>query len=133
MAGFAGHTPPAAVELAVQHQSPADPGPDCDHHEVIMTSSGAELGLGPRRRVSVVLHHHRAAGTVLDMPRYRLVAPGQIGREHDRRAALLDKAGRPAANGLDFVPGHQFPDRVADLLDDPGCLSGRPRPLDHSY
>src|SRR5712664_2481347 len=128
MTGLAGHTPPAAVELAVQYQSPADPGPDCDHHEVIMTSPGAELGLGPRRRVSVVLHHDRAAGTVLNMPRYRLVAPGQIGREHDRRAALLDKAGRPDANGIDFVPGQQFPDCLADHLDGPELVSGRRRP-----
>src|SRR5260221_12833901 len=108
MSGLEVKSAPSAKVPAVHLQAPADPGPDCDHHEVIMTSSGAELGLGPRRRVSVVLHHHRAAGTVLDMPRYRLVAPGQIGRQPDPRAALPAKAGRPDANAPQFRPGHQF-------------------------
>src|ERR1022692_1996782 len=119
MARLARHSPPAAVELAVQHQPAADAGADSDHDDMLMPACGTELGFRPRRCVGVVLHENGPAGALLDLPRYRLIAPGKIWGEQDRRPALLDETGRADPDCLDLVPGQQFLDRLAEHLDGP--------------
>src|SRR5580700_9414206 len=57
--GLARRAPPAAVELAVEHDPGADPGAHGDQHDVLLITGGTQLGLGPGGGVRVVLDDDR--------------------------------------------------------------------------
>jgi len=94
-----------------------------DHHRGIMEITGSLAELD-RRQVSLavevwrarILHHHRAAETLLDSVFERLVTPGQVRREQHGGAGAVDEPGRAEADGRDLVTGLQLGHHVGDGL-----------------
>ena len=83
----------AAVQRAVEHDAAADAGADGDQQQVVDVVAGAEGELAPRRGVGVVLDDDRQVDALLELGPEVDVAPGDVGREHDHGARLVDVAG----------------------------------------
>jgi hypothetical protein len=127
---FAGDAPAAAVQLAADNDGGSDPGPDRHQHHVAVAAGGAEARFGPGRGVRVVLHHDRAAQTLLHPLLERLVAPGQVRREQHGGARAVDEAGGAQADGGDLVAVQQFGHHIGDRLLGQQRAGGRGGPLE---
>ena len=115
----------AAVQRAVEDDAATHAGADGHQQQVVDVVAGTELELAPRRRVGVVLDHHRQAERRLQVGLEVEVAPGEVGREQHDRAGLVDVAGRADADGLDRVPGAQLGDQLLDRGLDGVHVGGR--------
>jgi hypothetical protein len=66
-----------------------------------------------------LLHHCRKAGAPLDRLPERLVAPGEVGREHHPGPVGVDEAGGAQPDRLHLETSSQLGDQVSD-----GILGG---------
>ena len=100
VARLAAHPPPAAIKLAANDDAAADPGADGEKDDVVLPAGRAKPGLGPDRRVGVVLHHDRNPKTILDGFLHRLVTPAKVRGEHDvaRSSSTNPAMPRPTAS-----------------------------------
>lgn len=109
------------VELAVENQPGAESGAERQKHHVLSPDAGAELPLGQRARVRVVMDSRPDPETFFEHPDDRnIVPPGQVRRRHDHASLAVE---RPAATDpnrarvrrVEAVPAHHLLDLGTDV------------------
>ena len=107
----------SAIDLPVDHEPGADPGPDREDDRVVTTRGSAEPPFGDCGGVGVVFGEDRdpdAAGHLLGD---RRLAPGQMRREPDDAAIRRQETGDREPDGFGVPARGQLADEpVADAL-----------------
>src|SRR4029453_1984577 len=119
----------AAVGLAVQDQTARDPGAEREHDHVARAPPRADLPLGDRSHVAVVVEGNGDGEPVAHPVAEVEVRQRHVHRADDATDALIDRRGKPEADHADPVDheiAHDFVKRVEQLV----LRLGRRRPLD---
>ena len=95
----------AAVDLAVEDQAAADPGPDRQHHRVVGAAGGAEEMLGEGGDVGVVVDEDRQPGALADELADRQVVDRQVDRGDRDAAVVVDRRRDAETDGGDAGTG----------------------------
>ena len=106
MADLARHAVHAAIELAVQYQSAADARGQLGVDQVVVSAARAQLVLGQRRQVAVVVHVNRQVQPFGQHVAHRLVVQGHdVAGLHAHALFIVDVGGEGRAHAPDILEG----------------------------
>jgi polyisoprenyl-teichoic acid--peptidoglycan teichoic acid transferase len=122
---------PAAVEASIEHEAPADARPERERDEVVRAPTRANVPLGERERVAVVLDADGNRETIPQMPREIELAQREVdGAEPDTGCSVEVHRDADADRRCPVL--EQSADEPVELLEERSLAGGGGRDLDRS-